>query len=124
MCVCVCVCVCVQNYGEQLLAQILGALIIISIGLAGSFVVYLALYLVPIQPTVWLLNKYVCMYVCIMYVSQQDTVFCLISIREEQLPKWASFSKQYFFTRKCDHGIIDTLTTKALRVPIIFSEIF
>ncbi len=67
---CVCVCVCVQNYGEQLLAQILGALIIISIGLAGSFVVYLALYLVPIQPTVWLLNKYVCMYVC-MYIGDR-----------------------------------------------------
>ena len=49
-----------QNYGERLLAQMIGAMIMIGIGLLGSFLTYLILYLVPIAPFVWVFDRYMC----------------------------------------------------------------
>lgn len=48
----------IQNYGERLLSQVIGALIMIAIGGGGAFITYLILYLLPIRPVAWLLEKY------------------------------------------------------------------
>lgn len=48
----------IQNYGERLLSQIIGALIMMVIGGGGAFIMYLILYLLPIRPVAWLLEKY------------------------------------------------------------------
>ena len=46
-----------QSYGERLLAQIIGALIMIGIGGGGAFVTYFILYILPIKPMTWLLER-------------------------------------------------------------------
>ena len=48
----------IQNYGERLLSQVIGALIMIGVGGVGAFITYLILYLLPIRPVAWLLEKY------------------------------------------------------------------
>ena len=48
-----------QKYLERQLAQLLGALLMIAIGLVGSFIMYFILYIIPIKPFVWLCNRYV-----------------------------------------------------------------
>ena len=46
-----------QNYGERLLAQIIGALIMIGISGVGMLLVYSLLYFTPIRPFVWLFER-------------------------------------------------------------------
>ena len=46
-----------QNYGERLLAQIIGALIMIVVGGGGAFITYFILYIVPIKPVTWCLER-------------------------------------------------------------------
>lgn len=48
-----------QSYIEQLGAQIIGALIMIGVGLVGSIIIYSALYVIPISPFIRLFDKYV-----------------------------------------------------------------
>lgn len=48
----------IQNYGERLLSQFIGALIMIGIGGGGAFITYLILYLLPIRPVAWIFEKY------------------------------------------------------------------
>eukprot|EP00731_Ephydatia_muelleri_P027859 Em0019g732a len=43
--------------GERILAQILGSLIIFGIGLVSSVLLYGALYVIPINPFVWVMSK-------------------------------------------------------------------
>jgi hypothetical protein len=46
-----------QSYIERLGTQIIAALIMIGIGLVGSFIVYFVLYIIPISPFVWVFNR-------------------------------------------------------------------
>jgi hypoxanthine phosphoribosyltransferase len=48
----------IQNYGERILSQFIGALIMIAIGGGGAFITYLILYLLPIRPVAYILEKY------------------------------------------------------------------
>ncbi len=45
-----------QSYGERLAAQIIGALIMMGIGLVGSIVLYSTLYFFPIKPFNYIFN--------------------------------------------------------------------
>lgn len=48
----------IQNYGERLLSQFIGALIMIGVGGIGAFITYFILYLLPISPIAWIFEKY------------------------------------------------------------------
>jgi len=46
-----------QGYGERLLAQSLAAVIMITIGGVGAFLMYFTLYIIPIGPLTYVLDK-------------------------------------------------------------------
>lgn len=49
------------SYMERLGAQIIGALIMIGVGLVGSFITYFILYVIPIAPFIWLFDRIFCL---------------------------------------------------------------
>lgn len=46
-----------QNYGELLAAQISGSLIMIAISVVACSILYGTLYILPVQPVVWIAEK-------------------------------------------------------------------
>ena len=50
-----------QNYGERLLAQIVGAVAMIGISVTGTFLMYFLLYIIPIKPFIWLFERLCCL---------------------------------------------------------------
>ena len=42
----------------------IGALIVIAVGLVGSFITYFILYIIPIGPFVWVFDRYVNLIFC------------------------------------------------------------
>ena len=62
----------IQNYGERLLSQFIGALIMIAVGGGGAFITYLILYLLPIRPVAWIFEKYK-IFSAYMYIAKIHT---------------------------------------------------
>ena len=46
-----------QNYGERLLAQIIGAIAMIGVTAIGTFLMYGFLYIIPIKPFIWVFER-------------------------------------------------------------------
>ena len=48
-----------QNYGERILAQLIGGVVMIGIAAVGTFLTYGLLYIIPVQPFVSVFERYV-----------------------------------------------------------------
>jgi len=46
-----------QNYGERILAQLIGGVVMIGIAGVGTFLMYGLLYVIPVKPFVWVFER-------------------------------------------------------------------
>ena len=47
-----------QNYGERILAQLIGGVVMIGIAGVGTFLMYGLLYIIPVKPFVWVFERW------------------------------------------------------------------